>query len=202
MIMISQDRKILLRQLKKLERDLEEGNISRKEYSELKEQYTKELETIEAVENIRRLQGQKTPEKPLDHWVEESRKKKDEEEREELVRRYVKTEEVKEKRGPNLSLIGAIIIVAAFFFGTGFGLYFMNLKEENPVTGTVTVNETAFPSFNNTVKNVTVTSTTNRTPTNTTPTTPATPEKPSTPTTPTTPDNQGTGGGENPPSSP
>lgn len=200
--MISQDRKILLRQLKKLERDLEEGNISRKEYSELKEQYTKELETIEAVENIRRLQGQKTPEKPLDHWVEESRKKKDEEEREELVRRYVKTEEVKEKRGPNLSLIGAIIIVAAFFFGTGFGLYFMNLKEENPVTGTVTVNETAFPSFNNTVKNVTVTSTTNRTPTNTTPTTPTTPEKPSTPTTPTTPDNQGTGGGENPPSSP
>lgn len=200
--MISQDRKILLRQLKKLERDLEEGNISRKEYSELKEQYTKELETIEAVENIRRLQGQKTPEKPLDHWVEESRKKKDEEEREELVRRYVKTEEVKEKRGPNLSLIGAIIIVAAFFFGTGFGLYFMNLKEETPVTGTVTVNETAFPSFNNTVKNVTVTSTTNRTPTNTTPTTPTTPEKPSTPTTPTTPDNQGTGGGENPPSSP
>ncbi|MDN5374629.1 MAG: hypothetical protein PWP32_1394 [Methanothermobacter sp.] len=200
--MISQDKKILLRQLKKLERDLEEGNISRKEYSELKEQYTKELETIEAVENIRRLQGQKTPEKPLDHWVEESRKKKEEEEREELVRRYVKTEEVKGRRGPNLSLIGAIIIVAAFFFGTGFGLYFMNLKEETPVTGTVTVNETAFPSFNNTVKNVTVTSTTNRTPTNTTPTTPTTPEKPSTPTTPTTPDNQGTGGGENPPSSP
>ena len=200
--MISPDKKILLRQLKKLERDLEEGNISRKKYSELKEQYTKELETIEAVENIRRLQGQKTPEKPLDHWVEESRKKKEEEEREELVRRYVKTEEVKERRGPNLSLIGAIIIVAAFFFGTGFGLYFMNLKEETPVTGTVTVNETAFPSFNNTVKNVTVTSTTNRTPTNTTPTTPATPEKPSTPTTPTTPDNQGTGGGENPPSSP
>ncbi|ADL59183.1 hypothetical protein ISG34_07905 [Methanothermobacter marburgensis] len=200
--MISPDKKILLRQLKKLERDLEEGNISRKKYSELKEQYTKELETIEAVENIRRLQGQKTPEKPLDHWVEESRKKKEEEEREELVRRYVKTEEVKERRGPNLSLIGAIIIVAAFFFGTGFGLYFMNLKEETPVTGTVTVNETAFPSFNNTVKNVTVTSTTNRTPTNTTPTTPTTPEKPSTPTTPTTPDNQGTGGGENPPSSP
>jgi len=200
--MISQDKKILLRQLKKLERDLEEGNISRKEYSELKEQYTKELETIEAVENIRRLQGQKTPEKPLDHWVEESRKKKDEEEREELVRRYVKTEEVKEKRGPNLSLIGAIIIVAAFFFGTGFGLYFMNLKEETPVTGTVTVNETAFPSFNNTVRNVTVTSTTNRTPTNTTPTAPTTPEKPSTPTTPTAPDNQGTGGGENSPSSP
>lgn len=200
--MISPDKKILLRQLKKLERDLEEGNISRKKYSELKEQYTKELETIEAVENIRRLQGQKTPEKPLDHWVEESRKKKEEEEREELVRRYVKTEEVKERRGPNLSLIGAIIIVAAFFFGTGFGLYFMNLKEETPVTGTVTVNETAFPSFNNTVKNVTVTSTTNRTPTNTTPTTPTTPEKPSTPTTPTTPDNQGTGGGENSPSSP
>lgn len=199
--MISQDKKILLRQLKKLERDLEEGNISRKEYSKLKEQYTKELETIEAVENIRRLQGQKTPEKPLDHWVEESRKRKEEEEREELLRRYVKTEEVKEKRGPNLSLIGAIIIVAAFFFGTGFGLYFMNLKEETPVTGTVTVNETAFPSFNNTVKNVTVTSTTKRSPTNTTPTTPTTPEKPSTPTTPTTPDNQGTGG-ENPPSSP
>ncbi|MCG2828121.1 hypothetical protein [Methanothermobacter sp. K4] len=200
--MISQDKKILLRQLKKLERDLEEGNISRKEYTELKEQYTKELETIEAVENIRRLQGQKTPEKPLDHWVEESRKRKEEEEREELVRRYVKTEEVKGKRGPNLSLIGAIIIVAAFFFGTGFGLYFMNLKEETPATGTVTVNETAFPSFNNTLKNVTVTYTTNRTPTNTTPTTPTTPEKPSTPTTPTTPDNQGTGGGQNPPSSP
>ncbi|MDI9614857.1 hypothetical protein [Methanothermobacter sp.] len=200
--MISQDKKILLRQLKKLERDLEEGNISRKEYTELKEQYTKELETIEAVENIRRLQGQKTPEKPLDHWVKESRKKKEEEEREELVRRYVKTEEVKGRRGLNLSLIGAIIIVAAFFFGTGFGLYFMNLKEETPVTGTVTVNETAFPSFNNTVKNVTVTYTTNRTPTNTTPTTPTTPEKPSTPTTPTNPDNQGTGGGENPPSSP
>ncbi|MDI9618531.1 hypothetical protein [Methanothermobacter sp.] len=199
--MISQDKKILLRQLKKLERDLEEGNISRKEYSELKEQYTKELETIEAVENIRRLQGQKTPEKSLDHWVEESRKRKEEEEREELLRRYVKTEEVKEKRGLNLSLIGAIIIVAAFFFGTGFGLYFMNMKEEAPVTGTVTVNETAFPSFNNTVKNVTLTSTTKRSPTNTTPTTPATPEKPSTPTTPTAPDNQGSGG-ESPRSSP
>ncbi|MGB9837330.1 hypothetical protein [Methanothermobacter sp.] len=200
--MIGQDKKIILRQLKKLEGDLEEGNISRKEYSELKEQYTKELETIEAVENIRRLQGQKTPEKTLDHWVEESRKKKDEEEKEELVRKYVRTDEVKGKRGPNLSLIGAIIIVAAFFFGTGFGLYFMNVKDETPVTGTVTVNETAFPSFNNTVKNVTVTHTTNRNPTNTTPTAPTTPEKPSTPTTPTAPDNQGTGGGQNPPSSP
>lgn len=133
--MIGQDKKIILRQLKKLERDLEEGNISRKEYSELKEQYTKELETIEAVENIRRLQGQKTPEKTLDHWVEESRKKKDEKEKEELVRKYVRTDEVKGKRGPNLSLIGAIIIVAAFFFGTGFGLYFMNVKDETPVTG-------------------------------------------------------------------
>ncbi|WP_321211155.1 hypothetical protein [Methanothermobacter sp. DP] len=200
--MIGQDKKIILRQLKKLERDLEEGNISRKEYSELKEQYTKELETIEAVENIRRLQGQKTPEKTLDHWVEESRKKKDEKEKEELVRKYVRTDEVKGKRGPNLSLIGAIIIVAAFFFGTGFGLYFMNVKDETPVTGTVTVNETAFPSFNNTVKNVTVTHPTNRNPTNTTPTAPTTPEKPSTPTTPTAPDNQGTGGGQNPPSSP
>lgn len=87
--MINPDKRMLLRQLKRIERDLEEGRISREEYSSLKERYTEELETLEAVENIRKLQGQKSPEKPLDHWVEESRRKKDETEKRELMKKYI-----------------------------------------------------------------------------------------------------------------
>ncbi|WP_226891084.1 hypothetical protein [Methanothermobacter thermautotrophicus] len=198
--MISQDKKMLLRQLKKLEREREEGSISEKKYRSLREQYTRELETLEAVENIRRLQGQETPEKPLDHWVEESRIKKDRKEKEELIEKYVRTDETRRSKRPNLSLIGAIVLVVAFLFGTGFGLYFMNIQPETPATGTVTVNESAFPSFNNTVKNVTVTSNKTFNKANTTPQEPSTPSTPSTPQ-----DNQGTGGtggNQNPPSSP
>ena len=198
--MISQDKKMLLRKLKKLEREREEGSISEEEYRSLREQYTRELETLEAVENIRRLQGQETPEKPLDHWVEESRIEKDRKEKEELIKKYVRTEGPRRGSRPNLSLIGAIVLVVAFLFGTGFGLYFMNIQPETPATGTVTVNESAFPSSNNTVKNVTVTSNKTFNQENTTPQAPSTPSTPSTPQ-----DNQGTGGTggtQNPPSSP
>lgn len=177
--MINPDKRMLLRQLKRIERDLEEGRISREEYSSLKERYTEELETLEAVENIRKLQGQKSPEKPLDHWVEESRRKKDETEKRELMKRYISSEETREKPRVNLSLIGTIILVLAFFFGTGFGLYFMNPKTETPATGTVTVNESAFPSFNNTLKNTTrVVNQTSAPTINETPSTPAQPSRP------------------------
>ncbi|MDP3623601.1 MAG: hypothetical protein Q8R66_06705, partial [Methanobacteriaceae archaeon] len=81
----------LLKNLEDLEKDLEAGNIPKKQYESLKKQYTNRLETLEAAERVKRMQGRGTSEKTLDHWASQSKLEKDEEEQKELIKKYVTT---------------------------------------------------------------------------------------------------------------
>ena len=169
----------LLKNLEDLEKDLEAGKIPKKQYISLKKQYTNRLDTLQAAERIKRMQGRSTSENTLDHWASKSKIEKDEEEQEELIKKYVTTpkptrSKAKAKAATSASsskggisrigIIAGVLLALAFFVGTGFGVMMLNA----PVTadnGTVTVNQTAFPLIENLTTNTT---SSNHTSTNTT----------------------------------
>ncbi|MDI9623485.1 MAG: hypothetical protein QFX38_01180 [Methanothermobacter sp.] len=183
--------KELLRRLKDLEKDWQEGRISESKYKMLKREYQRELEAIEVAERIKRMQGRSTSEKPLDHWIEKAKEEEELREKEELVKKYVKKPDIKKTEKPQavFKVVGIILLALAFFIGGGFGLYLLNLSQDQ--TGTVLVNESAFPTFtinntNNTTDNYVPTTYYNITRYHE-PTTPTTPSEPITPTTPSEP---------------
>jgi hypothetical protein len=157
----------LLKNLEDLDKDLEAGKIPKKQYESLKKQYTNRLETLEAAERIKRMQGRGTSEKTLDHWASKSKIQKDEEEQEELIKKYVTTPKPKTKSQPKkakggiprIGIIAGVLLAIAFFVGTGFGVLMLNgpIAVDN---GTVMVNETAFPPV---IENLTTNTTTNKT---------------------------------------
>ncbi len=179
--------KELLHRLRELEKDRQEGRISESKYRMLKREYQRELEAIKVAERIKRMQGRSTFEKPLDHWIEKAKEEEEAREKEELVKKYVKKPAtVKETKKPQVAfkVVGVILLALAFFIGSGFGLYLLNLSQGQ--TGTVLVNESAFPTFtiNNTSTNtnyVLRTTSYNTTPSYYEPTTPTTPTTPSEP---------------------
>ncbi len=147
--MIEKEKKKLLGRLEKLERYLEKGKISHRKYKMLKREYQKELEAMKAAEKIKRMQGRFTVERPLEHWVEKAKKEEEIREKDELMKKYVKEPPKRknvEKSRPNLSIIGVILILLAFFMGSGLGIYLLNLNQPSE-TGPIIVNESAFPTF-------------------------------------------------------
>ncbi len=66
-----------------------------------------------------------------------------------------------------------IFVVAAFFVGTGYGVYVMSIPGNNSTGSTIDVNASAFPTVNNTTVNQTanMSNTTTSTNTSVTPTT-------------------------------
>ncbi|BAW31925.1 MAG TPA: hypothetical protein PLO64_00595 [Methanothermobacter sp.] len=179
--------KELLHRLRELEKNWKAGEISESKYRMLKREYQRELDAIEAAERIKRMQGRSTHEKPLDHWIEKTREEEEAREKEELIKKYVKKPTpMKEPERPRnaLKMVGVLLLALAFFIGSGFGLYLLNLGSDQ--TGTVLVNESAFPTFT-----INHTNTTNYVPKTTydnttiyyeptTPTTPTTPSEPPT----------------------
>jgi hypothetical protein len=164
----------LLKNLEDLEKDLEAGKIPKKQYVSLKKQYTNRLDTLEAAERVKRMQGRGTSEKTLDHWASKSKLEKDEEEQEELIKKYVTTPKPTKAQAKaassskggisRIGIVAGVLLALAFFVGTGFGVMMLN----TPVTadnGTVTVNQTAFPLIENLTNNTTIS---NHTLTNTT----------------------------------
>ena len=49
-----------------------------------------------------------------------------------------------------------IFVVAAFFVGTGYGVYVMNAPSNNTSEVAITVSDSAFPTVNNTTTNQTI----------------------------------------------
>lgn len=148
--------KELIRRLGELEKDWKAGKISKSKYMMLKREYQRELDAIEAAERIKRMQGRSDSEKPLDHWIEKSKEEKEIREKEELIEKYVKKPapaKGAERPRTAFKMIGALLLALAFFIGSGFGLYLLNLGSDQ--TGTVLVNESAFPTF--TINNTTTT---------------------------------------------
>jgi len=118
-----------------------------------------------AADRIKKLQGKNVDETPLEYWSEKQKEEEDTEEKEALIKKYVttpKNPEVETKssgmsRG-KVSLI--VFLVAAFFVGTGYGVYVMSTPSNNSSNTTLTVNDNAFPILNNTTTNTTQTNST------------------------------------------
>ena len=126
-----------------------------------------------AADRIKKLQGKNVDETPLEYWSEKQKEEEDTEEKEALIKKYVttpKNTEVETKssgmsRG-KVSLI--VFLVAAFFVGTGYGVYVMSTPSNNSSNTTLTVNDNAFPILNNTTTNTTQTNSTSINKTSTT----------------------------------
>lgn len=121
-----------------------------------------------AADHIKKLQGKEVTEKPLDYWSDKKKEDEDIEEKEALIKKYVttpKTAPVTETKSSGLSrgrLSLFIFVVAAFFVGTGYGVYVISMPSNNSAVA-MTVNDSAFPVANNTTANQTNTTTTKTT---------------------------------------
>ena len=121
-----------------------------------------------AADRIKKLQGKEVTEKPLDYWTDKKKEDEDIEEKEALIKKYVttpKTAPVTETKSTGLSrgrLSLFIFVVAAFFVGTGYGIYVISMPSNNSAVA-MTVNDSAFPAANNTTANKTNTTTTKST---------------------------------------
>lgn len=52
--------------------------------------------------------------------------------------------------------LSLIVVVLAFFIGTGYGVYVMVMDANDSIGTHMTVNESAFPVLNNTTTNTTI----------------------------------------------
>lgn len=170
MIDIIPDKKELIKSLRELEFDFEQGNISKRTYYKQKRQLTEKLETMDAADRIRRLQGKQTAEKPLEYWAEKKKEEDELKEREELLKKYVTTSTHQTQRsvaesGTNWSkavIVGFILV--GFIMGTSFGLMLINPVTDTPAVSMV-VNDTALSIKNqtNTTSTTSATTSTNYT---------------------------------------
>lgn len=185
MIRIVSSKKKLDQTLEELELEYNKGNISKKEYFAQKRDIGQELETLQAAEHVRRMQGRMGSEKSLDYWSDEESKKKklaDDAEKQEMLKKYItKPESIKGKDMPSREWFGkrakiglVAFIVLAFVVGTSMGTMLITKPSETPQVA-MAVNASAFlptPANNTTTttSNVTKTTTTTDTNTQTTPT--------------------------------
>lgn len=192
MLRIVSDRKKLELKFEELERDYAQGNISKKEYFAQKRDLGRDMETLNAADRVRRMQGRMGTEKTLDHWSEqedESKKLAEEAEKEEMLKKYItnpnsiKGREIptKEWFGKRAQMGLVAFIVLALVVGTSMGFLFIN-KPSEVSTVSMLVNESAFPPVVNNTTTITSTNytrTVDYTPTATTntPTTTNTPKE-------------------------
>jgi hypothetical protein len=166
---IASDKEKLLKSLKKLETQFTEGKVSKRQYGLEKRVLEDKLDTVLAADRIKKLQGKGSNEKSLDFWSDQKKEEEDVEEKEALIEKYVttpaavstanRTKSSGMSRG-KLALI--IFFVAAFFVGTGYGVYVMSMPSDDSIGAIMNVNDSAFPLINNTT-NVTKNTTKNTT---------------------------------------
>lgn len=208
MIKIVSNGKKLNKELEELEKDYSKGNISKKEYFARKRDIGQKMETLQAAEHVRRMQGRMGSERSLDYWSDQEEEKKklaDEVEKQEMFEKYItKPDSVKANNDlPSKEWFGKkakigllAFIVLAFVVGTSMGSLLIDKPSEAPQVSMM-VNSSAFlptaannttatttkTTSNTTTTKNTATTTETTTPTTTTPTT--TDNTPTTPTTPT-----------------
>jgi len=192
MIKIVLDKKKLTRELQELEKEYSKGNLSKKEYFAQKRDLGQEMESLQAAEHVRRMQGRMGSEKSLDYWSDQEDEKKklaDEAEKEEMFKKYITNpDSIKGKDIPSRAWFGkrakiglVAFVILAFVVGTSMGTMLLPKPSEVPQVSMV-VNSSAFlPVANNTTSNVSTSTTTKTTQTVTetptvTDTTPTTPE--------------------------
>ncbi|EKQ52566.1 MAG: hypothetical protein B655_1733 [Methanobacterium sp. Maddingley MBC34] len=191
MIRIVSSKKKLDQTLEELELEYSKGNISKKEYFAQKRDIGQELETLQAAEHVRRMQGRLGSEKSLDYWSDQEDEKKklaDEAEKQEMLKKYItKPESIKGKDMPSREWFGKrakigllAFVILAFVVGTSMGSMLITKPSETPQIA-MAVNASAFlptPVNNTTTTTSNITKTT--TTTDTTPTTTTTETTPTT----------------------
>lgn len=192
MIDIKSDKEKVIRSLQELEFEFAQGNVSEKIYNSKKKELKSKLETLEAADRVKRLQGRGEVEKPLEYWTEKKEAEEAKQAKEELMKKFITSSSptyTKPKKEINVKQRKAVIyIILALIFvsGIGFGVFFMVPSESTAVT--MTVNQSAFPEVNNSTNMTnTTTSTTNTGQSSSTGRTSSTSNIDTYPTTPTTP---------------
>jgi hypothetical protein len=119
------------------------------------------LGTILAADHIKKLQGKEVNEKTQEYLSEKKKEDEDTVEKEALIQKYVTNPRKipttqNKKSGLSKGKISLIIfILAAFFVGTGYGVYVMSIPGNNSSGSTIDVNASAFPNITNTTVNQT-----------------------------------------------
>jgi hypothetical protein len=120
------------------------------------------LDTVLAADRIKRLQGKEVTDKSLDYWSDKKKEDENIEEKEALIKKYVttpKTAPASKTQSSGMSrgkIYLLIFLIAAFFVGTGYGVYVMSMPDDASAV-IMTVNDSAFPFVNNTTLNQTTT---------------------------------------------
>ena len=148
----------MIKSLKKLETQFAEGKVSKRQYGLEKRVLEDKLSTILAADRIKKLQGKTVDEIP--HEAEKQKEKEDTVEKEELIKKYVTTPRSAptptKSSGMSKGKVSLIVfLVAAFFVGTGYGVYVMSMPSNNSSSIAMTVNDSAFPILNNTTNTTT-----------------------------------------------
>lgn len=164
MIDIKSDKDKVIRSLQEVEFEFAQGNISKKAYTSQKRELQTKLETLEVADRVKRLQGKKETEKPLEYWTEKKEEAEEKRAKEELMKKFItdsgptypnaKTEKasVNKRKAVLIALLGLI-----FISGIGFGIFLMKVPSES-AAATMNVDQSAFPVITNntTVSNTTV----------------------------------------------
>jgi cytoskeletal protein RodZ len=155
MIKIVSNGKKLNKELEELEKDYSKGNISKKEYFARKRDIGQEMETLQAAEHVRRMQGRMGSERSLDYWSDQEEEKKklaDEAEKQEMFEKYItKPDSVKTNNDlPSKEWFGKkakigllAFIVLAFVVGTSMGSLLIDEPSETSQVSMM-VNSSAF----------------------------------------------------------
>lgn len=151
MIEISLEKERVIKSLKELEKEYNNGNIPKSHYDFQKRKLKEQLETFDVADRVRRLQGKET----ADVTAEET---DDEEENGELFKKFITPPGLKEKnikpKGKSINTkIAAGVLVAAFFIGIVFGIY--GFIPQQVSSSSLYTNDTAFPPFVNNSTNMT-----------------------------------------------
>jgi hypothetical protein len=156
MIDINTDKDTIIRSLQELEFKFAQGDITEKVYNSQKRELQTELENFAVVDRIKRLQGSKGGEKPLEYWTEKKEAEEAKQAKEELMKKFITSSSAAypaakaKKTGFNKSKTALTGIVALIFFiGIGFGVFLMKVPAESAAVS-MSINESAFPVINNT----------------------------------------------------
>ena len=140
------ERSKLIKSLNELDEEFKKGNIPKNHYEIQKKQLTQKLDAQEVAERVMRLQGKKTVETPVDT--------KDDGENEELFKKFITSNGLKEKKLDNKNkkgfsqntIIAISLLIVAFIIGIGFGIYALGMPSEVSSVS-LSTNDSAFPPY-------------------------------------------------------
>ncbi|HTX61065.1 MAG TPA: hypothetical protein VMC48_02045 [Methanobacterium sp.] len=105
---------------------------------------------------MKRLQGKGETEKPLEYWTEKKEEEKEQIAKEELMKKYITssspsypTNKTIKTNGNRSKAVLFAILALIFITGIGFGIFLMKVPSESAAVP-MTINQSAFPTVNNT----------------------------------------------------